>query len=211
MTFTTESRIKFLFPNRFYGYFNFMKKVFLLILYFSMIISLRAGGIRFFRETITITVADSFCTVEGIYYFKNTSRSARTIPVLYPFKIESNLPYPDSVNIVNLNDSAVVAFNRTSEACSFSLSLPARSVTRFKVFYRQATPARHMTYILTTTRHWKSALLRADYYIIVPRRLKLSRLPFKKMKKMLSRGNTIYYIQIKNFLPVKNLNISWGE
>lgn len=188
-----------------------MKKVLLFILFFSQLSMLQAGGIRFFRETITVTIADSFCTVEGIYYFKNSSLSNRRLPVLYPFKIEQDLPYPDSVNVINLNDSTYIPVSHSKEACSFSLFLPSKRITSFKVFYKQATPARKMSYILTTTRWWNAPLVQADYYIIAPKHVKLKHLPFEKMEKRLSKGKMIYYIRKKNFLPLNNLDITWEK
>lgn len=165
---------------------------------------------QFFREKIEVIVEkEDYCQLKGIYYFKNISEKIIEQVLFYPFVINDELPYPDSIKVVNMRDNKPVPFTKSKKGIFFSIQIPPKSIYAYNVNYYQKTPACSMEYILTTTKTWNRPLDQAEFIIKIPLSFNLISLSMKFNKKVDTGDKTIYYIIRKNFMPETNLLIKW--
>jgi hypothetical protein len=66
-----------------------------------------------------------------------------------------------------------------------------------------------MEYILTTTKQWKRPLVFAEYYIHIPSKLQLKDPSYKFDLIDVTASSKTYFLKKKNFMPDKNLAVSW--
>lgn len=172
-------------------------------------ISLYAQSPQFVDEMIEVRVYGEYCTVVGTYSFKNHGTSDASWTVFYPLLNNADLPFPDSLFVMNIETKDTVTVTAARNGISYSISVPASKTRKYKVYYRQRTPARRMEYILTSTRQWGRPLERATFSIIIPDSFLLASIsiPFNDVE---NRWNErVYHIRKNNFLPRNNLVIRW--
>ena len=165
----------------------------------------------FMREKIEIKVKDSHCHLRGEYYFKNPSNKPLARRLYYPFIINKDMPFPDSVSVVDSLNGDIIPFARSDSGVSFTINIPAKSIVIYVVNYYQQTPAKKMEYILTTTQTWGKPFVQAEYIVRLLPHLKLifCSLPLKLKNDNLK--NPQFYVKKENYMPDKNLLIKWKE
>ena len=169
-----------------------------------------AQVIQFWGEKIEITIHGASAAVRGQYYFVN--QSDQTVPqtLFYPFMINENLPFPDSISVQQKNQPENLPYQRQNAGVFFSIFIPARDTIVNSVYYLQKTPAKIMEYILTTTERWKEPLSFAEYTIRLPQPLTLKYLSMYPSEKSVSGEYQIFKILKNNYLPQTNLIIKWN-
>ena len=179
------------------------------IIFIFLAVNVYCQSVQFFREKIELHIYDSYCNLKGYYYFKNISKKEISTILYYPFVVNDELPYPDSVSIKELVNNTEVDFLVSEKGIRFPLHIPEKSIIIYEINYFQRTPANKMEYILTTTQKWKRPLFEAEYIITIPNNTKLYIKSFSFDKKKYLDDRNIYYMKKKNFMPKENLIISW--
>lgn len=157
--------------------------------------------IDFFKEEVTIEVLDARVRVTGVYYFKNLTEIGKRIKFYYPFPVDSNHDFPDTISIG-------CPFEKDSAGIYFSLSLRPNSIDSFRITYEQQIDAHFFRYITTTTKVWKRPIKEASFAIIAPETLAINaNYVFPRPKKI--DGSFYYLIPINNFFPEEDLIIHW--
>ncbi len=162
-----------------------------------------AQSIFFTSEQIEIAVFPEFCEVRGDYHFQN--KENRSPQIIYPFVINDNLNFPDSIAIFQKNLTPI-NYRQGKNAITFTLK-----GQYFGSYYHQQTPGHYFEYILTSTAAWDKPLAQATYIIKLHHSLELTDLsiPYNDVEK--GKNFTIYKTLRKNFMPKKNIIIQWSE
>ena len=157
--------------------------------------------IDFFKEDVTIEVLDTRVRVTGVYYFRNLTNIGKRIRFYYPFPVDSNHHFPDTISIGH-------RFEKDSTGIYFSLSLKPNCIDSFEITYEQRIGKPFFRYITTTTRGWKRPIKEANFTIIAPETLAINaNYAFSEPKKIYR--NLHYFIPIENFFPEEDLIIRW--
>jgi hypothetical protein len=184
-------------------------RIFLIPL-FLISLKVSSQGIEFFREDLTFQLNTIFFTVDGDYYFRNTTRNPEYITLWYP------IPYPDKDTKL---DSALI-FDFTSNkylipelSCDsgfyFKLAFFGNEIKKVKIFYRQTHNGRDASYILTTTKYWKNPIDEANYSLITDKQeIIIDSLSYQPDKSFTAGDNVIYEWKRKNLMPEKDF-IFW--
>jgi hypothetical protein len=188
-----------------------IKKNIKMIILMFITSGLFSHSIDFFQEEIDINVHDNNCTVTGKYYFKNVSSKGIKKSLFYPFFIDKNSLYPDSINIIELAKNENIDSKKSKKGVFFSIYIKPKSVLIIEVFYKQKTLSNKMEYILTTTEVWGKPLELTKFNIKIPKKYKLKHISYKYDEILEQKENNIYRINKKDFLPEKNLIIKWQE
>ena len=157
--------------------------------------------IDFFKEEVTIEVLDSRVKVTGLYYFRNLTDIGKRVKFYYPFPVDSNHYFPDTIMID-------YPFEEDTAGIYFFLSIGAKSVDSFEITYEQRIVQPFFIYITTTTQVWERPIKEADFAIIAPETLAVNaNYPFSEA--MVIDGFRHYSIPIRDFFPEEDLIVSW--
>ena len=161
----------------------------------------QAPPIDFFKEDVKIEVLDARVRVSGVYYFRNLTDIGKRIRFYYPFPVDSNHYFPDTISLG-------YPFEKDSSGIYFWLSIGANSVDSFEITYEQQIGRPFFRYITTTTQVWKRPIKEADFTIIAAETLAVNaNYPFSEVTTI--DGYRHYSIPIKDFFPEEDLIISW--
>ena len=174
-------------------------------------ISVNAQSPKFLREIITITVHDDKCSLNGSYYFVNPGSQRTESLLFYPFVIDEDLLYPDSIRIFSPTLKKDLPYSKTDKGIFFKISLDPGDTSLYSVYYSQKTPVRRMEYILTTTRNWQRPLGSAEFLIKIPFNCELTFSSYEFDRVERGKVYTEYYVKNENFMPERDLKIKWSE
>lgn len=164
--------------------------------------------IRFSSEKLEFLIGDNSVALTGKYSFQNLHDRPVAQPLIYPFVITEDLPFPDSVD-VRLENGRPEHFSKGKEFISFIVEIPPKSESTIEVYYRQPVKKNRFEYILTTTRNWQKPLDSADFLIRVPEFYDLAELSFPYERIDTTAGFYIYRLHFEDFYPDKNLIFAW--
>jgi hypothetical protein len=171
--------------------------------------SLPGQSLQFYGEKIEICIQGEYAQVTGEYYFRNnTSRPLHQV-MFYPFVINQDLSWPDSISVYQVSEKKSLSYREAKAGILFVLVVPADSMVIYKVSYRQRTPGRKMEYILTTTQKWGHPLVFAGYSVSLPEEYKLLDISLTPDSRQIINHKQIIKINRQNYLPTKNLNLFW--
>ena len=171
--------------------------------------SLPAQSLQFYGEKIEISILGDNALVTGEYYFRNNTSQSIRRTLYYPFVINQNLPWPDSISVNQVSEKKSLTFRKAKEGILFTLQVPADSTVIYKVTYRQQTPSQMMEYILATTQKWGYPLVFAEYSIILPEKFELLDISLAPDSRQVINHKQIIKINRQNYLPTKNLTLYW--
>jgi hypothetical protein len=171
--------------------------------------SLAGQSLQFYGEKIEICILGDNALVTGEYYFRNNTSHPIRRTLYYPFVINQNLPWPDSISVYQVSEKKSLTCRKAKEGILFTLQVPADSRVIYKVTYRQQTPNQKMEYILTTTQKWGHPLVFAEYSIILPKEFKLLDISLVPDSSQSIKHKQIIKINRQNYLPTKNLTLYW--
>jgi hypothetical protein len=169
--------------------------------------------VDFFKEEITLAVSDSFASVSGRYYFRNNTGRGGTMPVLFPFYVDTLSLFPDTIGafVINGTDTTNLEFRNSEAQNAIIISIPLNpnETTEWHLDYRQKISGSKATYILTSTAAWGKPLEEATYQFIVPDSFKdISAWP--EADTVIEEGNKcVYRAQRINFMPTRNMELEW--
>jgi len=163
----------------------------------------------FEKEVIEIDILEDQCVTTGSYYFKNHSEQPILNRVLfYPFPVDSNISYPDSIVVFNPHNKQV-SYSKTYNGIFFKINITSMSTECYTVKFYQQTSNKKYEYILSTTQFWKQPLSSADFIITLPNNLSIECISLHYNRIVESKKNKKYFIHRKNFYPTENLIIEW--
>jgi hypothetical protein len=164
---------------------------------------------NFIQERIDVFVHKDYAEIEGIYYFYNPHTTPTQNSFYYPFVLNENLKYPDSISAAYLKTGEKINFRKSKSGIHFVLSIAPGDTCIYKVYYRQKVKTSQMEYILTTTKQWRKPLSYAEYYIHLSSNLQLKDSSYKFDLVGETASSKTYFLKKKNFMPDKNLVVSW--
>ncbi len=163
----------------------------------------------FVKEVIEIDILGDQCIINGSYYFKNISKEPILNRVLfYPFPVDSNISYPDSIVVFNPHNKQV-PYSKTNNGIFFKINITSMSTECYTVKFYQKTTIEKYVYILSTTQFWKRPLSSADFIITLPNNLSMEYISLHYNRIEESKNNKKYFIHRKNFYPTENLIMEW--
>ena len=173
--------------------------------------NLQSQSLSFIREKIEMTIQnDSSFIVTGKYYFLNKSDKEINSNFYYPFVINKNYHFPDSIAIKNDNKIPVF-YSKSKKGIFFTIKALPKDTSEFSAFYRQKNFNRRAEYILTTTQNWNLPLQKAEYIVNLPKYLKLKSISLQPDSIKNSLSFKTYFITKENFMPLVNLIVEWGK
>lgn len=169
--------------------------------------------IEFFQEEIILSVNNSEATINGIYYFRNNTDKDGEFPVLFPFHVDSLSLFPHSIKpyIIDSNKVTELNFQLIRDANSISIAIPLKShsTTKWYLDYSQVIKAPKARYIVTSTNAWHKPLKEATYRFVVPADYDgVSTWPSADTSYK-DGANTVFLSHRLDFLPQKDMEISW--
>jgi len=166
-------------------------------------------SLQFEGEIIRVDISTESCVLIGEYLFRNASKSPIQRTLYYPFVISDTLPPPDSIVVWCSQSGEISDYHRQEKAISFPVTIPADTVTKYTIVYRQTPTKNYFEYILTTTAHWGKPLKSADFIFMLAHPIKLQSISYAPDSTVITESATGYYIHRTNFSPKNNLSISW--
>jgi hypothetical protein len=142
--------------------------------------------------------------VSGTYYHKGNSNTNYLL--MYPFPVGSVYGKPDSIFIFNLTDNNKIEFEKKSEGLLvFKIEFQSVNEIALQISYKQELLGHRAEYILETTRSWREPLFKADYQLIIPDSLKISRFSILPDDSHKTGNEIIYYWTRTNYMPLENM------
>ncbi|KQC03808.1 MAG: hypothetical protein APR54_02310 [Candidatus Cloacimonas sp. SDB] len=181
-------------------------KYILVVLVLINYILLTASDLSFYREELSFEVkADTF-SVDGVYYFRNSSRQTITRTIFYPLPQREDLLTIDSFLVHNLTANAEIEISQHNlKGISFPIKIPAGDSLAVRVCYSQLMKENSAEYIFTSTSSWNIPLEKADFQLILPAELELASVNFAIDEVRVENGTTTFFWQRRNFFPARNL------
>ncbi len=168
--------------------------------------------VDFFREDLVFTIDSVYFTVDGSYYFRNTSNKAISFPIAYPVP---NLQLPETIDTLLVYDpenpgNSIRVFQKDT-LYNFKLDISALGQKVLKIAYRQKHNNRSVRYILTTTATWGKPFEEATYDLVVPGYLKVEEFSFEPDNSTRFKDDKIYHWKKKGFMPAKDFVIKFHK
>lgn len=163
--------------------------------------------VKFFKEEVSLEVVKNSVTLQGLYFFENTSNFEMDVNVVYPFSIDSTHLYPDKIKI-SVDDNPI-DFTKNKDGIRWTLHFAPNMVETVFVEYRQKIKEKSVTYILTSIKLWKDKLDKLTFIIKAPEEFKELNISIKPDSVKTKKGRLFYYITRRYFLPKEDLKISW--
>jgi hypothetical protein len=167
-------------------------------------------GIRFVRERIRVGIRPAGIGVEGVYVFRNELPEPATVPLFYPFPVDSIHPWPTWI-VVCSQEGDDLSFSRPRfDGILFRVTLPADGIAAVRVAYEQPSLDHSGCYILTTTSEWGRPLETAEFEVAVPVGINLETMAYDADELVRERGVQVYRFTRHRFMPTRNLCVRWS-
>jgi hypothetical protein len=158
--------------------------------------------IRFAEETIRLSVDPPYLHVDAEYVFENRSSTDRGTSMFYPFPIDDDHPYPDSIEV----EGARHRPHRSGVI--WVVRVPAQSTASVTVRYRQEARTAEARYILRSTHAWGEPLDRGTYEVSWPSGLRGVRVSYPGSRTE-DGGRVHLRFERKKFMPDRDLIVKW--
>jgi len=171
----------------------------------------RSSPLQFCSEVIDITVQEDRCIIAGDYFLGSQEGAPARGILYYPFALAEDLPFPDSVAVIDLATGQPIRYAQTRDGIQFPVQVAPPDSAAVRVTYTQRTPERRVRYILTTTQRWGRPLRSADFLIHIPRSLELTHISIAPDSVEHAGAWQIHWIHRSQFMPVCDLEFTWKE
>ena len=156
--------------------------------------------IEFIEERIDFVINSDQFSVNGIYYFLNTSEQNINQTILFPFsKNTDNIAVK---RVFNLTYSENLSFQKFEDAIAFKIFVLPKDTIKINIAYSQNT-VRENIYILESTQAWGKALNEAHYSLTFDKSVHIDSLSLKPD----SLCDNTYYWKRKDFYPNENFKV----
>ena len=175
----------------------------LFIIHYSLFI-LPGQEVSFYKENITMKIDNDFFYVTGDYFLKTDKDSS--IVLVYPFPVDSLYGEVDSVIIFNMNgNKPFEILSKKKNGVVFRADFGKEKELHILIAYRQKLLGNRAEYILESTASWRKPLEQADYQLIVPADLEITRFSIQPDTFMEAGEEMVYYWTKKNYMPRVNM------
>src|SRR4030042_2195870 len=157
--------------------------------------------VHFYEEELTFTIREHSVLVEGNYYFKNLTSEIKIVRLFYPFVIDTNQYYPDTIQIG-------LPYADEKSGITFALSVPGLKENNFNIRFNQPIRFKSYKYITTTTRIWKRPIQKAVFKIIAPDTIEV-KANYTGHRRASEVGYIEYIIMLEDFYPDADLIFEW--
>lgn len=187
---------------------NFKLSIFFILLCINNIIS--AQKPEFFREEISFGIDTAFFSVDGDYYFRNSSDKFHSYTIAYPIPGNSSEDPIDMISVFDQDDPAnPLKIDIHDTIVNFLLKMPPQSVKTIKVFYRQRHNGHFARYILLTTKWWEKPFESAAYNLTVGKETDIHDFSIKPDKSIVFGETEVFYWERENFMPECDFEIKF--
>lgn len=182
-----------------------MKKVlfFSILLMFLLPACSSKPPVHFFKEKLKFTIRENSVLVEGDYSFKNLTSVAKTVNFFYPFVIDTNQLYPDTIQLD-------IPHANAGSGITFALTVKPFTENGFTIRFNQPIKNKYYKYITTTTRIWKRPIELAVFKITAPDTVDV-RINYAGFNSGIRNGIHEYEAAFDDFFPNEDLFFEWGE
>ena len=157
--------------------------------------------IDFFEENVVIEISGSGVEVTGQYFFKNLTDQDKRVTFHYPFPVDENHQYPESIILDH-------PYTKDTAGIYFDMPIKAQRIDSFKISYYQRTRTHQFTYITTTTKQWNRPIKNARFTIIVPASLQV-RFSYSPYTHKKVNDKNVFTVKKTDFFPENDLDIKW--
>ena len=188
-------------------------KYFLLIILFQTSSFSFTQNLRFYQENLKFNITETDFTVDGLYYFRNSTPDTIKQYMSYPFPQISGLGEVKSVEGTSLYPEmkAPLIVNVNQEAARFRLMVYPFDTAVVRITYVQLITDHKVEYILTSTKTWKEPLEKADFTLELPIDLKIDSLSYDGDSILIKDGYLFYKFHFTDFLPDKNFSVTFSK
>jgi hypothetical protein len=167
--------------------------------------SLAGQQISFDKEDITFYLDSEFIKVVGNYWFSNQTNELIESDIYYPFPHSAGKAI-DSISVYNLSKVQELPFQRENKfGLSFYLITEPSDTVICQIKYRQALNSDSAVYILESTKSWNLPLNFADFKLVIPDSLNITKFSYPPDKSYEIEKFKIYLWKRKNFMPDQNM------
>ncbi|HOU98601.1 MAG TPA: hypothetical protein PLP65_07120 [Bacteroidales bacterium] len=171
------------------------------ILFFVIPINIFAQQkLEFIGERIDFAINSNRFSINGIYYFSNSSDKEIRQTILFPFSKNT-----DSITVkrvYNLTYSENLSFQEFENAVAFKVIVLPKDTVKVNIAYSQNTVKENI-YILESTQTWGQALKRADYSLTIDTSVQIDSLSLKPD----SLTKNVYFWNKQEFYPNENFKV----
>ena len=179
------------------------RSILLFVFHFSFF-TFQGQDISFFKENITMKIEQDFFYVTGDYFLKTDKDSS--IVLVYPFPVDSLYGEVDSILIFNITgNKPIEILSKKKTGVLFRADFGKEKEIQLLIAYRQKLPGNKAEYILESTASWRKPLEQADYQLIVPADLEITRFSIQPDTFMEAGEEMVYYWTKKNYMPRVNM------
>jgi len=170
-----------------------------------------AQGLQFSEEVITVQINGNRARLTGQYLFRNPGQQELATRLYFPFPITSQLLYPDSIAVSNMQTQKQVGFSEGPAGIYFPVKIPPVDSVWYQVVYAQHLTDNSFIYILTTTHAWNRPLRSADYIVKIPDSFQLADISIPIDSTAQTPQYQEFYIHREFFMPDTDLVIHWEK
>ena len=165
--------------------------------------ALADGSVEFTSERIEMSIRGNTLTIRGTYHFTNPNPEPVRVTMLYPFPVDATHPFPHAIRV------KPIAYRKVKDGITWTVEAGPNGKPFVDVVYSQKCRERSAKYILTTTKAWGQALKQAEFIVRVPSSFKEVTLSYTPDSLKEIKGEQVFYLTRKDFLPEKDLEVRW--
>jgi len=173
----------------------------IIILLFAIPLNIFAQQkLQFIGERIDFAINKERFSINGIYYFSNSTETEIKQTILFPFSKGA-----DSLivkRVFNLTYSENLSFQYLNGSIAFKIIVLPKDTVKVNIAYSQMTNSENV-YVLESTQTWGKALKRADYSLEFEQSVQIDSLSLRPD----SLINNVYYWKRQDFYPNENFKI----
>ncbi len=165
-------------------------------------------GLDFFGEELSFFLTKDVFTVQGIYYFANTTSAPFSGFIYYPFP-DSNITelkiFNDQFQRINFT------FDDDKSGVRFPVKIAPKDTVFLIVRYRQKVIKPRVEYILTSTQLWRRPLKTAHFQLVADSALHIRSFSYPPANTKKHKDRMFYTWNFKDFYPTKNFIIDFSR
>lgn len=167
--------------------------------------------LEFFREDISFGIDSAFFTVNGDYYFRNSSDVYHSFVVVYPVRSNNTATPIDTIMVFDHGDMThALKVDVKDTLATFVLKMLPHSVKMMKIIYRQRHNGHEARYILLTTKFWEKPFENASYNLVVNKNIKINDFSIMPDNSVDFGETMIYYWKREHFMPEKDFEFRFS-
>ncbi len=162
--------------------------------------------VKLYKEESDILLEQGKMTVSGCYYFENRSDFELEVSIIYPFQVNEQQAYPDTVTLLDPDNP--IAYEKEGDGIKWTQHFEPSSIETVLVNYEQVLKKREATYIL------KRAFLngkvdKISLVIQVPLAFTNVSFSVEPDSTRTDEKHQYFFLTRRYFTPKKNLTITW--